>query len=175
MSSSVRSGSVSSKLAAPLRVGARDPLRRRAGLPDAQEPDPVEAQPRQPVELGVGHVVQGRAPAQRARQLGQPDAGVDLVQRRVAWIGHGRSSVRSRRFSADLFSDDPGQYAAALDLEQGPGVDPAEQVHQGGDQGSPSCLVTGAEAGAIVTVEVLVEQDEVAPVDLLRLVSTRSR
>ena len=41
------------------------------------------------------------------------------------------SSVRYFRLSADLLPNDPGQYAAALDLEQGLGVDPAEQVQQG--------------------------------------------
>ena len=49
---------------APLRIAARDPLARRAGLPDAEEPDPVEAHLGQPVQLGVGNVVQRRRPAQ---------------------------------------------------------------------------------------------------------------
>src|SRR5271169_2016686 len=33
-----------------------------------------------------------------------------------------------------------------------------------GDQRGPACLVTGSDAGATVAMEVLVEQDEVAPV-----------
>ena len=78
------------ELATPLGIRARDRLRRRAGLPHAQEPDPVEAQLGQAVQLGVRNVIQRRALAQSAGQLGQPDAGVDLVQRRVAWIGHVR-------------------------------------------------------------------------------------
>ena len=40
---------------------ARDSLRRRAGLPDAQQPDPVEAHRGQAVQLGVRNVVEGRA------------------------------------------------------------------------------------------------------------------
>ena len=69
------------KVPAPLGVGARDRLRRRAGLPHAQEPDPVKPQLGQAVQLGVRNVVQGGAPAELLGQLGQPDAGVDLVQR----------------------------------------------------------------------------------------------
>ena len=52
------------EFAAPLRIAARDLLRRRAGLPDAQEPDPVEAHLGQAVQLGVGDVVQRGRPAQ---------------------------------------------------------------------------------------------------------------
>ena len=72
------------KFPAPLRIAARDLLRRQAGLPDAQEPDPVEPHLGQAVQLGVGNVVQRRRPAQRPGQLRQPDAGVDLVQRGIA-------------------------------------------------------------------------------------------
>ena len=39
------------ELAPPLRIRARDRLRRRAGLPHAQEPDPVEAQLGQAVQF----------------------------------------------------------------------------------------------------------------------------
>src|SRR5688572_10784549 len=35
-----------------------------------------------------------------------------------------------------------------------------------GDEARPARLVTGADAGAVVAVEVLVEQDEVAPVGI---------
>ena len=66
MSSSHRSGSVSWNSLRQLGVGARDPLTRRAGLPDAQQPDPVEAHLRQAIQLGVRNVVQGGSPAQRA-------------------------------------------------------------------------------------------------------------
>ena len=52
------------ELLAPLGIAARDLLPRRAGLPDAQEPDPVEAHLGQAVQFGVGNVVQRRRPAQ---------------------------------------------------------------------------------------------------------------
>ena len=71
------------ELPPPLGVAPGDALSGRAGLPDAQEPDPVEAQLGQAVQLGVRNVVQGRRPAQPPGQLRQPDAGVDLVQRRI--------------------------------------------------------------------------------------------
>src|SRR6516165_12729726 len=39
-----------------------------------------------------------------------------------------------------------------------------EEVHQAGDDARPAGLMAGAEAGAVVAVEVLVEQHTVAPV-----------
>ena len=42
-----------------------------------------------------------------------------------------------------------------------------EQVHQARDDAGPSGLVAGAETGAVVAVEVLVEQEEIAPVRIL--------
>ena len=68
------------KLAAPFGIGARDSLGGEPGLPDAEQPDPVESQLGQPVELGVGNVVKRRNPSERAADLRQPDARVDLVQ-----------------------------------------------------------------------------------------------
>ena len=53
------------ELAAPLGIRARDRLRRRTGLPDAQEPDPVKSLLGQAIQFGIGNVVQRRAPAQR--------------------------------------------------------------------------------------------------------------
>ena len=73
---------------APLGIRARDLLRDRPRLPDAQEPDPVEPHPGDAVELCVGNVIQRGVPAQAARQVGQPDAGVDLVQRGVTRCCH---------------------------------------------------------------------------------------
>ena len=55
--------------------------------PDAEEPDPVEPQAGDAVQVGVGNVVQRRGPAQRPRPLRQPDAGVHLIQRRVRRCG----------------------------------------------------------------------------------------
>ena len=42
-----------------------------------------------------------------------------------------------------------------------------EQVHEPGDDAGPAGLVAGAEAGAVVAVEVLVEQQAVAPVRIV--------
>src|ERR1700758_2470876 len=42
-----------------------------------------------------------------------------------------------------------------------------EQMHGPGDGAGPSGLVARAEAGPVVAVEVLVEQDEIAPVRIL--------
>jgi hypothetical protein len=76
------------ELMTPLGIDEGDRPRRRTGLPDAQEPDPVDTLLGQAVQLGVRHVVEGRALAPGTRQLGQPDAAVDLVQGRIARIGH---------------------------------------------------------------------------------------
>ena len=57
------------ELPPPLGIGARDLLRCRARLPDAQEPDPVEAHLRQAVQFGVGNVVERRRPAELAGQV----------------------------------------------------------------------------------------------------------
>ena len=76
------------KFSAPLRVAARDPLPCRTGLPDAQEPDPVEAHLGQAVQLGVRNVVQRGRPAECLGQFRQPDAGVDLIQRGIARLVH---------------------------------------------------------------------------------------
>src|SRR5262245_60082673 len=42
-----------------------------------------------------------------------------------------------------------------------------KQMHGSGDDPSPSRLVTGPKPGAVVAVEVLIEQDEIAPVWVL--------
>ena len=75
------------KFLAPLGIAARNPLPSRAGLPDTQEPDPVEAHLGQAIQLGVGNIVQGRRSTKVPKQLGQPHASVDLIQQ---WIGRQR-------------------------------------------------------------------------------------
>src|SRR5215831_4717004 len=42
-----------------------------------------------------------------------------------------------------------------------------EKVHHAGDETSPACLVTGAQAGPVVAMEVLVEEHEIAPMRIL--------
>ena len=109
-----RSGSVSSNSRRHSGFAARDRLRRRAGLPDAQEPDPVETQLGQAIQSASGMSSSVARRPSVARQFRQPDAGVDLVKRRIARIGHVRSSARSRLFSAHLLPDDPGHHAARV-------------------------------------------------------------
>ena len=72
------------ELAAPLGIRARDLLRRRAGLPDAEEPDPVETHLGQAIQLGVGNIIQRGGAAQLLGQFRQPDARVDLIEQRIA-------------------------------------------------------------------------------------------
>jgi hypothetical protein len=71
------------ELSAPLWIGARHALTRRSRAPDTQEPEPVEAHLADAIELGIRDVVQRGRPAQRPGQLGQPDARIDLIERRV--------------------------------------------------------------------------------------------
>src|SRR6185369_17168979 len=81
------------KFAAPIGVGARDFLGCWSGLPNAEEPNPIEAHFGEAIELGIGNIVECRNSAQLSRQLRQPNTGVDLIQRRIAgrrhieWIG----------------------------------------------------------------------------------------
>src|SRR5215831_982565 len=46
------------------------------------------------------------------------------------------------------------------------GVEEAEELDQRGDETRPARLMAGAQAGAVVAEEVLVEQDQVAPVGI---------
>ena len=48
---------------APFRIGTGNLLPGRAGLPDAQEPDPVESHPGNAIEFGVGNVIERGSPA----------------------------------------------------------------------------------------------------------------
>ena len=76
------------ELAAPLGIGARDLLRRRASLPDAEEPDPVETHLGQAIQFGVGNIIQRGGAAQLPGQLRQPDARVDLVEQWITRCAH---------------------------------------------------------------------------------------
>ena len=60
MSSSRKSGSVSWNSRRHSALLRETCCARRAGLPDAEEPDPVEALLGQVIQFGVGNVVQGR-------------------------------------------------------------------------------------------------------------------
>src|SRR5258705_14011081 len=70
-------------LSPPLRVGPGDALPCGTGLPDAQEPEPVEAHPGKAIQFGVRNVVQRGPAAESVRQLREPDARVDLIERGI--------------------------------------------------------------------------------------------
>src|SRR6476661_9002787 len=55
----------------------------------------------------------------------------------------------------------------ALHFEHRLRVDTSEQVDQRGNHAGPTGLVAGAQARSVVAVEVLVEEDQVAPVRIL--------
>ena len=110
--------------------------------------------------------------AQSTRQLGQPDARIDLVKQRIAKIGHipnPRSTLDLRDFSsrhsllgtfffsAHLFCYNPGEHSPAFGLQQGFRVEAPKKIQEGSDQTCPSRLVAGAEPRAVVTVEVLMK------------------
>ena len=63
----------------PGRVAARDRRSGGAGLPDAEEPYPVETELGDAVQRGVGYVVQAGLAAEAGADAGQQDPGVDLV------------------------------------------------------------------------------------------------
>ena len=63
----------------------------RADLPDAQQPDPVEAVARETIEDVLPDIGEGDLLPGIGRQPIQPGAGVDLEQRGVAW--HGQSPL----------------------------------------------------------------------------------
>ena len=143
------------EFAPPLGIAARDLLRTRAGLPDAEEPDPVEAQLGQAIQFGVRNVVQRGWPAQRSGQFRQPDAGVDLIERGIAWL------TPCQRFPCSLLES---RHLAAL---QGPlGIQVAEELDEFGHEPGPAGLVARAQPCAVVAVEVFVEEDVVAPVGI---------
>src|SRR5438105_15770313 len=51
-------------------------------------------------------------------------------------------------------------------LQEGLGIELPEDIDQTGDDPRPSRLVAGAEAGAVVAVEVFVEQQMIAPMGI---------
>ncbi len=67
----------------PLGVAQRHLAARRAGLPQAQEPDIVEAQGGHLVEKGVGDIGQGGRTPQVFGKLPEPHPGIDLIQSRI--------------------------------------------------------------------------------------------
>jgi hypothetical protein len=76
------------KFGEPFGVAARHALGGCAGLPDAQQPDPIEPKARDPIERLVGEIVQRRRPAEVLCELCQPDPGVDLIEGRIPSGAH---------------------------------------------------------------------------------------
>ena len=145
-------------LGKPLSPRARDVPGRRAGLPHAEEPDKVEPVRGQPVDIRIGEVVEGRLPAQLGRELREPDPRVDLEERGIPRRGH------SPLLAAHLLADDAGLELPLGRLQRVLGRHAPEGIQKTRDEPGPARLVTGPEAGADVAVEVLVEEDQVAPV-----------
>ena len=140
------------------------PSARRSGTRSSRSPSPAR---RSSSASGMSSSVAGRPSA--ARQLGQPDAGVDLVERRIArtaMVAPHRWSPTSLRATCS-----PHEPRRRSGLRSTPascfGVEPPEQVEQRRDEPGPAGLVAGAEPGAVVAVEVLVEEDQVAPVRIV--------
>ena len=97
MSSSQQVGQCLLELPPPIGIAPRDPLPGLAGLPDAEEPDPVETHLGQAVQFGVRDIIQGRRPPQLAGQFRQPDARIDLIERRIAGMSGGSAFLASVR------------------------------------------------------------------------------
>ena len=92
--------------------------------------------------------------------------GVDLVERRMPWLGHlslrgGAPLLRSRRRKRGLDFRDPRHLAELEHLLSG---GRREQVHAPRDDAGPSGLMARSQTGSVVAMEVLVEQDVIAPV-----------
>ena len=67
----------------------------------------------------------------------------------------------------DLLAEQPLLQALLFGLEEGLGIDAAEQVEEDSDETRPPGLVAGPKSRAIVAVEVLVKEDEIAPVRIV--------
>ena len=131
------------------RVVVRDGESGRAALPDAHQPDGVDARRRDGRPIGGGQIGQASAgrPARRDRSSSH-DRGVDLIDHRAlrpaSWLACSpRTAGRGHavRCRARARSIDRGAPRTAASTRRRPG---------------PAGLVTGADAGSVVAVEVLV-------------------
>jgi hypothetical protein len=152
-------GQNSLKFGAPLRITARNCPPGRADLPDTEQPDPVETLFREAVERGVVNVGEGDPFAGFARQPLKPHPRVDLKE---CWIPD-RSRHRACSLRSLFLESDRGRPAANPML----GIDLAKKIDKGGDATGPPGLMTGADAGTVVAVEVLVKQQIVPPVGVV--------
>src|SRR4051812_35204762 len=78
---------------------------------------------------------------------------------------YGRSGNRVRdSVAGHLPSHDARLDVSALGFQDQFRVKAPKNVHQGSDETGPACLMARAQPCSVVAVEVLVEQDQVAPV-----------
>src|SRR4029453_1114000 len=70
-------------------------------------------------------------------------------------------------FAFHLFSEQAGLQASTVHFQNRLRAEPPEDVHERRHETGPSRLVAGPEARPVVAVEVLVEEDQVAPVRVL--------
>ena len=78
-----------------------------------------------------------------------------------------RRRLRLDGRARDLFGHDAGVNQIPLGFEQRFRLDTPEQIEHDGDEAGPPGLVTCPEARPIVAVEILVEENQVAPVRIL--------
>ncbi len=71
-----------------------------------------------------------------------------------------------RRLSVYLLFHEPRRYLVGLELQVFC-VDPSEQIEQARDETGPPRLVAGPEPRSVVAVEVLIEEDQIAPVRIV--------
>src|SRR5688572_11966731 len=79
----------------------------------------------------------------------------------------GTCSLDSDRLPSDLLPDDAGLQQGPFGFKDTFRVDSSKEVHERCDQAGPSRLVAGAEPRPVVSMEVLIEQDQVAPVRIV--------
>src|SRR5262245_58021415 len=71
------------KFLPPASISPRHLARHLPSLPDAKEPDPVEAGTGKTIEDGVGNIVERGGPTDLPAQFLQVDARVDFVERGI--------------------------------------------------------------------------------------------
>ena len=89
------------------------------------------------------------------------------MARRCSPVGHMPSLILARLFPAHLLPYNPGEHAPAFGLQQGFRVKTPKQVQEGSDQSGPARLVAGPEPRAVVTVEIFVKENQIAPVRIV--------
>jgi hypothetical protein len=140
--------SVSRFLTQKLRLKVRRRPPGGAGLPNAQQPDPVEALLREAVERRAIDIGERDAFSGLAGEAVKPNPHIDLKQRRIT--RHGRCGHLCR---FDLSAED----CLLTTLQKSLGIELAEDFDQGGDDPGPSGLMASANASAVVAMEVFVE------------------